>query len=114
MPGTRQTARLLNASASDLHFALGKSLSQGQHTFHAGDHNYDADVRRFDGLALECTVRRINVPEVPASAAAIDADWLETERLLDEVFREFRPLLATGNQAHKAAYRAACRKVIDR
>lgn len=114
MPGTRQTARLLDASASDLHFALGKSLSQGQPTFDAGDHSYDADARHFDDLALECAVRRINVPDDPASAAAIDADWLETEQLLDEVFRDFRPLLATGNQDHKAAYRAACRKVINR
>ncbi len=134
---TNQSARLLAASAealrptamgtetvfdwgesiSDMHFALGKKPITL--TENCGGH-WNTASRMFENLQIDSAVRKFDGPGIQdtAQATAINADWLETERLLDGAFKRH----STGLRVHQkeqlainqAAYRAECDAIIGR
>lgn len=73
------------ASISDLHERIGRFVATGD-VISTAEHTWDARKEYMRGLTIEAPIRRPQPPPRDvsrANVAQINADWLETERLIE-------------------------------
>lgn len=100
-------------SIAELHERLGRALAtgHGSQKVRAGDHSYNMEAPSpLRGLQIDDHIRRINAPPLPDTAdiRALQADWDETGKLLDEATDRYR------KHRRPEVYREECRQIIER